>query len=410
MSKENSPKIIAISGEPVSGKGTTVKCLIKKLQEEGYSPENIHVRTIGHEFRQYFNSIVDFIQNVDDLNNLSEIGRREEVQAILKVPEYRKALKDTIVEIKKTKLDLTNFTISDANNSPHFSKIRKIVDRLIDEGTRNLGIKLEESGKENEVWIIDSRLAFYNIPSAFSVRLTTRADVAAQRLFADTSRNREDKYSSVEEASEERENRRKGEKDRYLRRYGVDLEDPNNYDLIIDTSYSTTDDIADTILECQKSYEEGKTFGKFWASPEIFLPLQSERTTYEKQSFSSMNLVELSEEIKTKGYIPSKEIETVNVDGKYYIIEGHHRNFASLLAGKTLIPYTVIAEDDEKIPGSDYSARTRAKALNKGILYGHEYLVEMALNKNSKTGEKVRFSYNTIYPNIYKGLEQSDGR
>ena len=67
-------------------------------------------------------------------------------------------------------------------------------------------------------------------------------------------------------------------------------------------------------------------------------------------------------------------------------------------------------KDDEKIPGSNNSARTRVKALNKGILYGHEYLVEMALNKNSKTGEKVRFSYNTIYPNIYKGLEQSDGR
>ena len=49
-------KIITISGQPVTGKGTTVKRIIEKLSEQGYSEENIHVITTGHEFRNYFNS------------------------------------------------------------------------------------------------------------------------------------------------------------------------------------------------------------------------------------------------------------------------------------------------------------------------------------------------------------------
>ena len=406
MDKKDNPKIFAISGEPVSGKGTTVKCLVKKLQEEGYCPENIHVRTTGHEFRKYFNSLVDFIQNLDDLPNLSKIGKREEIQDILKVPEYRNALKDTIVQIKNAHIDLTEFTISDANNSPQFSKIRKIVDKLIDGGIKNLGIELEDSGKKDEVWIIDSRLAFHNIPAAFSVRLTTKADIAAQRLFTDASRNKEDKYTSVQEAKEEREKRRIGERERYLKRYGVDLENPDNYDLIIDTSYSTIEDITDTILQCQKCYENGEKFGKTWASPKVLLPLQNERETYERQPFSLMDLSELAEAIKTNGYIPSEELEIVDVDGIHYIIEGHHRNFATLLAGKSLVPYKVIAKDDENIPGFHCTARSKASGLSKGILYGHEDLIETALNKNNSTDTKIKFSYNEIYPQIYETLPQ----
>ena len=36
-------KIITLSGEPVSGKGTAVKNLIKKLEELGYSKDQIHL-------------------------------------------------------------------------------------------------------------------------------------------------------------------------------------------------------------------------------------------------------------------------------------------------------------------------------------------------------------------------------
>ena len=57
-------KIIALSGQPVTGKGTTTKSLIKKLEEQGYESDNIHVISTGNEFRSYFNTLLDFLRNI----------------------------------------------------------------------------------------------------------------------------------------------------------------------------------------------------------------------------------------------------------------------------------------------------------------------------------------------------------
>ena len=51
--------IITLSGQPVAGKGTAVKALVKKLENNGYKKENIHVIETGHEFRKYFNKIIE---------------------------------------------------------------------------------------------------------------------------------------------------------------------------------------------------------------------------------------------------------------------------------------------------------------------------------------------------------------
>ena len=83
MEKHIKNKIIAISGEPVSGKGTTVKAIIAKLKEQGYSKENIHLRTTGDEFRRFFNTIIDFIKHIDSPEKLKEIGKSKELQKIL---------------------------------------------------------------------------------------------------------------------------------------------------------------------------------------------------------------------------------------------------------------------------------------------------------------------------------------
>lgn len=390
-------KIIALSGEPVSGKGTAVKMLIKKLEEQGYTREQIHLESTGHDFRKYFNSIIELILNLNNKEELKKITEREELKEFFNNEEYRQILSKSIANLIKEHTDLSNFTIQDANNRDDFKEIRKIVDTLIDEGMKEKGKKINEEEHPNEIWIIDSRLAFHNIPDAFSVRLTTNPDVAGERLFNDKSRGKEDsKYKSVEEAKNEREERRRGENIRYLQRYGIDLKDENNYDLIIDTSYSTPSDIADTILQCKKCYEEGTEYGKKWASPKVFLPLQNERDTLAK-GMSLYNFEEIVESINRKGYLPSNSIEVVNVDGINYIIEGHHRNFAAAYTGRTLIPYNIIAKDDEEIPGYKNTARNRAESVRLSNLYGHETFIEKS---------DPEFSYSKIFPNLYQKLQE----
>lgn len=256
-------KILAISGQPVTGKGTNIKAIIEKLKQMGYAEENIHLESTGNEFRKYFNIIVELIQSLDDEENVKKLTESEELKKIFSNNEYRKAFTETLAMLKKSGLDLSKFNIEQANNLEEFKKIRKIVDTLIDEGIKEKGIEINSQSRPDDIWIIDSRLAFYNIPDAFSVRLTASPDVAAQRLLQDKTRGKEDsKYKDIAEAKEARERRRIGETSRYLQRYGVNLEDENNYDLIIDTSYSSINDISDTILKCSELFYQGKPFEK----------------------------------------------------------------------------------------------------------------------------------------------------
>lgn len=394
-------KIIALSGEPVSGKGTAVKNLIEILERSGYSKEQIHLESTGNDFRRYFNSIIDLIANLNNKEKLKEISNRPELKSFFNNEEYRQILSKTIANLIKENIDLSNFSIQDANNREEFKSIRTIVDTLIDEGMKQKGKIINQEAHPNDIWIIDSRLAFHNIPEAFSVRLTTKPNVAGKRLFNDKTRGKEDsKYKSIEEATQGREERRIGEKERYLNRYGVNLENEENYDLIIDTSYSTPSDIAEVILECEKCYAINQQFGKKWISPKELLPLQNERDTLGKGE-SGYNFEEIAESIKNKGYIPNQVIETINVDNLNYIIEGHHRNFAAAYAGKTLVPYNVLAKDDEEIPNYKNTARQRADSVTLNYLYEHEWM----LQNIDKT-----FSYNKKFPKLCENLVNKEGR
>lgn len=383
-------KIIAISGQPVTGKGTNVKAIVKKLEQAGYKPENIHVISTGDQFRRYFNRIVDFIKNFNNEEKIKELAKTEELKNLFSNEEYRKILIETIKKLNDSGIDLSKFSIEQANNIAELGDIRRIVDTLIDESTKKKGEEINQISRPDEIWIIDSRLAFFNIPSAFSVRLTANANVAAERLFNDKKRGKEDsEYKTIEEAKEAREKRRIGENKRYMKRYGVDLSNPDNYDLIIDTSYSTVDDISDTILKCLDYYQDDKYFAKNWTSPKLLLPTQNERDTLGKAMYS---LEELIESINKYGYVPFESIEIVEVNGWKYIVEGHHRNFASAFLEKTLVPYTKLAKDDECIYDSKITAKEFAEGTSMSTLYGHEGFF------------KEKFSYNEVYPGIYEKL------
>jgi len=393
-------KIIAISGQPVTGKGTTVKAIIDKLKKQGYSDEKIHVITTGHEFRDYFNAISEFIKSYRESENVESLSNNPYLKKFFEKREYREILIDTIVNLKQNNIDIDNLNIEQCNNLKEFSGLRKVIDTIIDTGIAEKGKEIKEMEPNGEIWIIDSRLAFHNIPEAFSVRLVSNPAVAGERLFNDKNRGEEDnKYESIEDAIKARESRRIGEQERYKKRYGVDLEDENNYDLIIDTSYSTPQDISETILTCLEYYTDKKYFAKYWTSPKLLLPLQNERETWGAGWNSSLTLEEITNKMKKEGYDPDCPIDAVEVDGCKYIIEGHHRNFAAARLQKTLVPYEIVGKDDEKIQGYTGTAKERAKFVSRENLWGHEQFFD---------NEGSMFSYNEVYPGIYDKLKERD--
>jgi len=101
--------------------------------------------------------------------------------------------------------------------------------------------------------VVDSRLAWFFIPNSFKLFLKTEVNVAAQRISCDSSRGSE-KYASVEEAANHIIARKESENKRYVELYGADCSDLTNFDLVIDTSFITPEEVSDKIIAGYQSW------------------------------------------------------------------------------------------------------------------------------------------------------------
>lgn len=205
-------KIITISGEPASGKSTLVKKMEEKYKKIGY---RVHIVITGHIFR-------DRVKK-----------------------EYLKMYPDRI-----------DANLADIQEDETFAKKRAEIDTAIDEWVAQLGKEINSEERPNDVYIIDSRLAWHNIPESYAVRLTVDETIAGQRVVNDQTRGTEDSYDTLEEAIEKTRQRKLGEIERYKKRYGVDLANTKNYNLIVDSSHLNPEELAEIIINGERTYRE----------------------------------------------------------------------------------------------------------------------------------------------------------
>ena len=104
-----------------------------------------------------------------------------------------------------------------------------------------------EYAKTNDNFIIDARLGWYAVPQSFKVYLKVDINVAAKRAFEDKERKSSENFETIEEQKLDLEKRYKLENERYFNVYGVRKEDESNYDLVIDTTALTPQEVADKI-------------------------------------------------------------------------------------------------------------------------------------------------------------------
>jgi len=101
--------------------------------------------------------------------------------------------------------------------------------------------------------IVDSRLAWFFIPNSFKVYMKTDLEVSANRILNDSQRKSE-KNTSVEETAKNIMERKASENKRYMELYGADCADLSNFDLVIDTSFISPEEVAEVIIaEYRKS-------------------------------------------------------------------------------------------------------------------------------------------------------------
>lgn len=124
-----------------------------------------------------------------------------------------------------------------------------LIDQIMDSRTIELA---KEIGDKNTIF--DSRMAWHFIPDSFKIFVKTDDETAAKRIMNDQ-RDKEEQYKDLEEAKIKIKQRRESESKRYKELYNVDNLDLDNYDLVLDSTHQSAEELAEIIIdEIRKKY------------------------------------------------------------------------------------------------------------------------------------------------------------
>jgi len=115
------------------------------------------------------------------------------------------------------------------------------IDKELDQRQINLG-------KKEDNFVIDSRLGFHFIPHSIKIFLDVNLESGAQRIFNDK-REDEKENKTLQATLKNIKRRIRSERERYKKYYNIDHYDKKQYDIIIDTTNLTVEQVTDIILE-----------------------------------------------------------------------------------------------------------------------------------------------------------------
>lgn len=165
--------------------------------------------------------------------------------------------KSTIKNLLALELGLKAYSMGDMRGE--MAKARGLnIDQLNDLGLTDASTDNEVDefqktlGEDQDDFVIDGAMSWYFIPHSKKVFLAVDPQVAAERIFADRqdnpNRTDEPEYSSIENTKQALTARAAHNDARYQKWYGASYLDPRNYDLVIDTTTRTTDEVLKQIL------------------------------------------------------------------------------------------------------------------------------------------------------------------
>lgn len=131
-------------------------------------------------------------------------------------------------------------------------ELRKICenDPTFDNKIDDYVIKLSQ---EKNAFVIESRTAWHFIPQSIKIFLKVNSRVAAERihkaLSEENNRGNEDlKPDSIEKIEKSILRRRIEDSDRYFSHYGIHQDTESNYDIVINTTKLTIQEVFDEVL------------------------------------------------------------------------------------------------------------------------------------------------------------------
>lgn len=193
------------------------------------------------------------------------------------------------------------------------------LDHEIDDGLRALSDR-------DENMVIDSRMAWHFVRDTFRVYMTTEIAESAKRILC---ANREgDHAESLEEMEKEIRARKASERFRYREQYGVDCKDLSNYDLVVDSTYASPEEVAECILDGFAKWREDKTRRTAYICPRRFF--------YPDEGTDESRAVKLSELLDAGETIG--EAHAVECEGDIYLTDCAEVALAHAFSNVSLVP------------------------------------------------------------------------
>jgi len=339
---KKSPFVITFSGDPVAGKSSAIDALTRKYEQDGF--------VVGE--RDEGKCIIRLAAGGMFRNIAEQAGI-----ALSDLNNFAKQRGNSIRKLKE-KVPGTNFfdNLSD-------EILDKSVDSFVDEYI--LGhiemLKSKYEGKDDVIIIVDSRIAGLLMKCKgqenMCIRFSTLPEVAAERFVKDA-KNRgveisadnlsdEELYKVALDSVKERTSK---ERERFIGTYSkdlydqsenakVDIQNLDNYDLVINTSGTTIDREIGVLYSCVEKARSGEEFDKLWRSTKHIYPGATQ-----------------PENIDTS---KSPRVFVLKVDGKYYAYHGqeyigvaNHMGYeiekkTGEESGYPLVPMKIIAKDQQ---------------------------------------------------------------
>jgi len=172
--------------------------------------------------------------------------------------------------------------------------------------------------------VIDSRMAWHFIPESFKIKLEVNPVLAAERIIAADRSN--EKYGDFNATLQGLKDRKTSERERFQKYYNVDIEDQDNYDLVIETTDVTPLSIQIVTNDAIKDWLIQKPYDHFWVGARNLVPSKTKRDLH-------------------------NTVTVMRKDGFYIILNGHKRVTKSLDRDYSLVPCIRIPE--KNIPALD---------------------------------------------------------
>ncbi|MFQ6773218.1 MAG: cytidylate kinase family protein [Clostridia bacterium] len=128
-------------------------------------------------------------------------------------------------------------------------------DKEVDAYTAQIAQQLES---ENKNAIFDSRMAWHFVPSSVKVFLDANEVVRAERILGDKTRGSVEIYSQLDQTIKSIRERLLSENVRYKKYYHVDNLDMSNYDVVLDSTHKSPEELAEEIISFAKASGQWK--------------------------------------------------------------------------------------------------------------------------------------------------------